>query len=69
MNVSADASSGIACSPDNLRQEIRLVTIAALEGTGIFPGAAEPGLKALKLELKFPPGGVLIKAADFVHGL
>jgi hypothetical protein len=53
----------------NAFKQTALVTIAALEGTGIIPAAAEPGLKALKLELKFAPGGVLIKAAGFVHGL
>ena len=53
----------------NTFKRTALVSIAALEGAGIIPAAAEPGLKALKLELEFTPGGVLIKAADFVHEL
>jgi hypothetical protein len=53
----------------NAFRQTALVTIAALEGAGIIPAAAEPGLKALTLELEFTPGGLLITAADFVHGL
>ena len=53
----------------NTFRQTALVTIAALEGAGIIPAVAEPGLKALKLELEFTPGGILIRTADFVHGL
>jgi hypothetical protein len=53
----------------NTFKQTALVTIAALEGAGIIPAAAEPGLKELKLELKFTPDVLLIRAADFVHGL
>jgi hypothetical protein len=53
----------------NTFKQTALVTIAALEGAGIIPAAAEPGLKALKVELEFTPGGILIKTVGFAHGL
>jgi Protein of unknown function (DUF3376)/Patatin-like phospholipase len=53
----------------NTFKQTALVTIAALEGAGIIPAVAEPGLKALKVELEFTPGGVLVKTVSFAHGL
>jgi hypothetical protein len=53
----------------NTFKQTALVSIAALEGAGIIPAAAEPGLKALKVELEFTPGGILIKTVGFAHGL
>ncbi|MGH3420474.1 MAG: DUF3376 domain-containing protein, partial [Streptosporangiaceae bacterium] len=50
-------------------KQTALVAISALEGAGIIPALAEPGLKVLKLELEFTPAGLLIKSADFAHRL
>ena len=50
-------------------KQTALVAIAALEGAGVIPALAEPGMKALKLELEFTPGGMLVRTADFVHRL
>jgi hypothetical protein len=49
-------------------KRVALVTIAALEGASVIPAATEPGLRTLKPEPEFIPGGVLITAAGFVHG-
>ena len=35
----------------------------------VIPALAEPGMQALKLELEFTPGGMLVRTADFVHRL
>ena len=67
--VSAETIGGEKHSPlfaDTFKQTA-LVAISALEGAGLIPKLAEPGLKALKLELKVTPAGLLVKSADFTH--
>lgn len=53
----------------NTFKQTAMVAIAALEGSGVIPALAEPGLKVLKLELEFTPAGLLVKSADFAHRL
>jgi Protein of unknown function (DUF3376)/Patatin-like phospholipase len=53
----------------NTFKQTALVAVAALEGAGVIPALAEPGMKMLKLELEFTPGGLLVRTADFAHRL
>ncbi len=64
MNVSADASSGTACSPDNLRQEIRLAVVM----TGGISLAIWMGGVARELNLLLDSGNTASPPARQVQG-
>ena len=69
--VSAETLAGEKDSPlfATTSKHTALVTIAALEESGVIPTAAKPGLETMKVALEALPGGLLIRAADFVHRL
>jgi predicted acylesterase/phospholipase RssA len=46
-----------------------LVTVAALESSGKTPAFVKPALTTMRAELELIPGGLLVRAGDFIHRL
>jgi len=69
--VSAETLAGEKDSPlfASTVKHTALVAIEAVEGSGVIPAVAKPGLKAMKLALEALPGRLLARTAGFVHRL